>query len=157
MILVDIKSFALSGNFGPILIGARKRDVVTILGTPEDEIDYGDNGSEITYGWYELFFNAGCQLYAIQNDNYDGTDDSTYMFENDKISIVPWLMTSPEAPKFEAVVSILKAESIPFSNEKYYGRRVLWLRSGVMIDFHETPRAIRDRKLLGFRYWPLSK
>ena len=152
--LINIKQFALTGDFGPIKIGENKNSVLNILGKPDDEADLGSSGSEIIFAWYELFLDSNEELFAIQIDNYVSEDPETYNFENDKFKIEPWLMTSPKAPSYNDVIVLLKSEGVSFDEFEYYERSCIKLESDVVIDFHEEPKAVGLRPLLGFRYWP---
>ncbi len=151
--IIDIKDFALSGQFGPFALGASKADVIETLGEPEDEASR-DDGSEIIYAWYELFFDSNDRLCAIKIDHYDARHVSSYQYRNENFEIAPWLMTSPEAPTMQDVMAELDREAIEYRSETDGGRHHLVLSSGVTIDFHPGPKEPPQRPLLGFHYFP---
>lgn len=38
---INLKDFALTGDFGPVKIGMSKEQVINLLGEPEEDNDYG--------------------------------------------------------------------------------------------------------------------
>ncbi len=151
--LITIKRFALTGQFGPIHIGMDKSDVIKALGNPDDEANLGETGSEIIYSWYEFFFNTEGKLRAIQIDNYDPGFPKSYEYKSEIFEIDPWFMRSKNRPKYSEIRGLLIKEGVEFDSIEYYERDVLVLESGVVIDFDDAD-VLDEKGFIGFRFFP---
>ncbi|MBB3166835.1 hypothetical protein [Simiduia aestuariiviva] len=151
---LSIEEFVKTGKFGPVQIGMSKPEIIEFLGEADSDNDMDQNGSILIYGWYELFINSEDRLYSIQNDNYDPKYPETYIFQNSKFEIDPWILNNSTCQNIESISSKLKNSGIRFCLEEYYGRIVIKADSGVIIDFEEDENEIGLRELIGIRYWP---
>ena len=154
MMIVAIKEFVKTGKFGPVNIGMTKPDVLNLLGQPDSDNDIGENGSILLFGWYELFFDHNNVLTAIQNDNYDPEQPETYRFSNDQFEVDSWFLNSRKNQSISSIISFLKGTEIPYVVKDYFGREVIQVASGVIIDFDEDQNQYGVNELLGIRFWP---
>ena len=106
------------------------------------------------YAWYELFFDTDGKLRSIQNDNYKPRDKSTYEFQNQKFSIDSWFLNEVEDQNIESISKLLIEESINYEIVEYFGRNVINVSSGIVIDFDEVANKKGINELIGIRYWP---
>ncbi len=151
---ISIEEFVKTGNFGPINIGMSKADIIGCIGAPDSDNDMGENGFILIYAWYELFINHEDKLTSIQNDNYDPKNPESYTFENEKIEVDPWFLNDVLNQTIESVSKLLKSSGVNFDLADYYGRSVIKVDSGVIIDFSEEKNQNGVRELSGIRYWP---
>ncbi|MBB3168600.1 hypothetical protein [Simiduia aestuariiviva] len=152
--LIRILDFIKTGKFGPVEIGMSKAKVLEVLGPPDDDTDLDGPGSILLYAWYELFFDPDGILKSIQNDNYNPKDTGTYFFENEKFSIDPWFLNEVQEQNIESISRLLSDNGIKFEIVDYYGRNVLKVNSGVIVDFDEDENENGIKELIGVRYWP---
>ena len=151
---ISIEAFLESGKFGPLDIGSSKDKAISILGNPDSNTDIGENGSILQYAWYELFFDNEYRLYSIQNDNYDPKDIATYSFRNENIEIDYWFLNEVENQSIGDIANLLDTKGMVYEIIDYYGRDVIKLASGVVVDFDEEVNEYGVRSLIGIRYWP---
>lgn len=67
---INLRDFALTGEFGPVKIGMTKKQVIDLLGEPEADQDFGTGYTGLLYSWYEFFFETDTGILdSIQNDH----------------------------------------------------------------------------------------
>lgn len=138
--VISLKSFAESGKFGRIELGATKSEVIRILGSDFEFID-GEESCIIQYGWYEFFFWTDSEkLFGIQNDHLQANctnHDEMIEFENDTFKIDTWFLTVGRDYTFSDVISVIGMNQLRFKIEELYkdGPEVLKFDSGVYFDF----------------------
>ncbi|XZF16473.1 hypothetical protein ACTHGU_10055 [Chitinophagaceae bacterium MMS25-I14] len=162
MIKISLKDFVLTGRFGPVTIGMHKTEIISLLGEPDGENDYGTGSSGLNYDWYELFYDTGTGiLHALQNDHL--TANAHYKtanphYRNNKMYIDPWFIRYNRNITRKQITAILQQEKIPFIEKNKWGNDILIFESGVTMDFEDpipdgntTPE---DFVLNGIRYFP---
>ena len=152
--IISIEEFLRSGEFGPVVIGMSKEEVIEYLGQPDSDNDIDKSGSILLYSWYEFFFNNENKLYSIQNDNYDSTDASSFEFKNESIEIDSWFLNNTRNQSIDNIIELLSLKKIDYSVIDYFGRNVIKLTSGVVVDFDEEKNTHGVKELIGIRYWP---
>ena len=139
MTLLNLRDFVLTGHFGPVSIGMNKGEIISKLGMPESDNNYGKSGGSLSYGGYELFYsNLDEKLTAIQNDhllNFGGVHYDSARFENVSFKIDPWFIVPTEKLTYNNVRAILINEKIDFSEEVYWGNNIIKFKSGVYFSF----------------------
>lgn len=139
---ISLKSFAESGKFDSIELGASKSEVIMLLGIDFDFHDAGET-QILKYGWYEFFFRTDSEkLFGIQNQHLQANctnHNEMIEFENKNFKIDSWFLTIGKDYKFSDVITILETEVIQFKIEEEYknGPKVLKLDSGVYFNFSE--------------------
>ena len=151
---ISIEEFLRTGRFGPIEIGIAKCEAISILGAPDSEADLGETGSILLYAWYELFFNHEETLCSIQNDNYNPEIKDSYSFSNDSFQIDPWFLNDVKNKNIIDISQLLDEKCIEYQVVDYYGRDVLKLKCGVIVDFEEDNNECGIKPLSGIRFWP---
>ena len=171
--IISLKDFALTGQFGPVKVGMSKKEVISLLGTPDNDEDLGSGFSEIAYSWYEFFFDDHSdKLYGIQNDALeDGHKDSIF-FKNKHFEIDTWIIEVGKLLTYRDVKAQLKAEGISFDEKEKYDRPHFYFESGAYLDFGKDeggstlegnkwikipPKeydSVEDWPLIGIRYFP---
>lgn len=151
---ISIEEFLETGKFGPLSLGVSKEETISLLGEPDSDNDLGETGSILLYAWYELFFNQEELLHSIQNDNYVPSDKQSYSFKNDKIVIDSWFLNDTENQSLSDISKILDGRRMRYKVIDYYGRDVIKLKSGVVIDFDEEENEYGIKALIGIRFWP---
>lgn len=141
MLNISLKTFALTGEFGPVKIGMHRDEIVRLLGEPEADSDFGAGSSGLLYSWYEFFYltDSG-QLFAIQNDHLYGASDwhaDCILFENEKWKLDAWFLEVGKNFTMEEMRNILKEEGIPFEEQAHYESFMFLLPSGVYFDFFD--------------------
>jgi len=157
---IEIKDFALTGQFGPITIGDSKERIISLLGTPSNEASLGDNGTTIFYGSYEFFIDTNNALYAIQNDGLLNTWENNskilpaFEFYNKHITIIPWLIKNNKLLTYRDVLSELKKSSFNYKEVTYYERHSIHLPSRFVIDFEEETKDLMKKTVSAYLFWP---
>ena len=152
--IISIEEFLEHGAFGPLKIGVSKATVISILGEPTRVLDLGETGTILVYGWYEFFFDRDGLLCSIQNDNYNPKEKNSYFFKNEKIEIDSWFLNGVQNQSIGDIAGILDGKGLDYEVVRYYGRDVIYLKSGVVIDFDEEENECGIKSLVGIRLWP---
>jgi hypothetical protein len=150
--IISMKDFALTGNFGPVKIGMSKNDVIELLGQPSGESALYAGHVGVCYGRYEFFFDQGDILYAIQNDSCDPNFPRHVEFRNKRFKIDPWVLRTPLTHTLTRVGGKLERESIPHSLIDYFGRTAIQFPSKVVLDFSDEGD---DPPITGILFFPL--
>jgi hypothetical protein len=150
--IISLKDFALTGNFGPVRIGMSKNEVIQLLGRPSGEATLNAGHVDVQYGNYEFFFDRGNVLYAIQNDRCDPKFPKMVEFRNRRFKIDPWVLRAPLTHTLTRVGGQLEREGIPHSIVDYFGRTVIQFPSKVVLDFSDEGD---DPPIIGIRFWPV--
>ena len=70
MTTISLKDFLLTGNFGPVPFRTTKAEIISLLGKPGEDRDFGSGISYLFYNGFEfLYWTEDGELYAIQNDS----------------------------------------------------------------------------------------
>jgi len=131
-----------------------KESVIKHLGQPDSDNDMQENGCILLYSWYEFFFDHKNKLHSIQNDNYAPSDAASFEFKNEAIEIDSWFLNSTPNQTLESILNLLNAKNIDSALVNYFGRNVIKVNSGVIVDFDEEKNSDGVRELIGIRYWP---
>ncbi len=138
---INLKEFALTGDFGPVKIGMTKGQVIELLGEPDSDNDYGTGSTGLLYSWYEFFFDKKTEiLKSIQNDHLQADceeHNESILFKNDKIEIDIWFLKLNQDVTRREVKEILQQQEISFSEEEYWGNEIIRFKSGVYFDFDD--------------------
>lgn len=136
---INLKEFALTGDFGPVKIGMIKEQVIELLGEPDSDNDFGSGFTGLLYSWYEFFFDKKTKiLKSIQNDHLQADCEEhkeNILFKNDKIEIDIWFLKLNQDLTRREVKEILQKQEISFSEEEYWGNEIIRFESGVYLDF----------------------
>ncbi|WP_299104111.1 hypothetical protein [uncultured Tenacibaculum sp.] len=136
---INLKEFALTGDFGPVKIGMTKEQVIELLGEPDSDNDFGSGSTGLLYSWYEFFFDKKTKiLKSIQNDHLQADCEEhkeNILFKNDKIEIDIWFLKLNQDLNRREVKEILQKQEISFSEEEYWGNEIIRFESGVYLDF----------------------
>ncbi|WP_405207170.1 hypothetical protein [Aquimarina sp. LLG6339-5] len=136
---INLKEFALTGDFGPVKIGMTKEQVIELLGEPDSDNDYGAGSTGLLYSWYEFFFDKKTKiLKSIQNDHLQADcedHNENILFKNNKIEIDIWLLKPYQDITLKEVKETLNDQKISFVEEKYWESEIIRFESGVYLDF----------------------
>jgi hypothetical protein len=149
MITISLKDFVLNGNFGPVKIGMTRDEVVSLLGKPEGEGDFGSGYGGLLYAWYEFFYDKekNDRIYAMQNDHLAicpnlktkrVNNKSEICFSNDYFTIDIWFLKKGWYLTYKDVVQVLKKEKIDYEIIEKHGVPIFKFTSGVEIDFDDN-------------------
>ncbi len=163
MFTVNIKNFALTGQFGPVQIGMHREEVERLLGEPDGRTSWNSAPEEpdhIYYSRYEFFFEKSI-LVAVQNDNFFPQWPELVRYESKTFKIDPWILDASPKTTLSEVIERLDAENIAFEQIEYFERPGIQLASGVVLDFddwdedeHDTEPPLERRELIAIRYFP---
>lgn len=155
---ISLKDFAITGRFGPVSIGMTKNQVIDLLGQPEEENDFNQGSSGLTYSWYEFFYWTDTEIvYAIQNDHlttwpyFKGKAKrinhiNAIYFKNEKFELDIWFLKPGKDICYEKVIEILDIENIRYKEiENPSSVYMIEFESGVRLDFNdESNRSYKD-------------
>lgn len=116
--LISIKDFAITGNFGPVRIGMNNLQVTALLGAPGDVGDFGSGSSGLIYSGYEFFF-FDDKLMGIQNDWIDFREPKWVYWRNDHIKIDPWILTGDRGTKCEELLLVCREDGVDCETIEY--------------------------------------
>jgi hypothetical protein len=134
--LISIKEFAKTGNFGPVRTGMNRSQVTGFLGAPDDTWDDAIGNSGLLYGGYEfLFFDDA--LIIIQNDWVDLHHLDTVYWGNDCFKIDPWILAGKRGTSVAEILLVCREDGVECEIIEYYGRAGLRTKCGVVLDFGE--------------------
>ena len=162
---INLKEFAITGNFGPIKLGMTKADLINSFSKPDDDNNYGTGYGGVNYGMYEFFYQMELgRITGIQNDHYDPEYPGCFVFKNDSFELDSWFFEANRDYDLKGVSGILTAEQLEFKIEKYLDRKIIVMPSGFVIDFDneiwneqtgkwEITANEENSKLIGFRYF----
>lgn len=161
---IRISKFLRTGRFGPVKIEDSKAEVIRKLGKPDGEIQVKKPFIGIYYGRYEFFFD-GSGLRSIQNDHFNPGFPDSMEFSNREIHIDPEFLRADKMKKLNEIESELIKHKIPYKYLEYWGRMVLKMESGVVIDFNDEKwdenedsttkiNNPQEYELIGIRYYP---
>ncbi|MFT3793105.1 hypothetical protein [Flavobacterium sp.] len=154
-ITIDLKDFLLTGNFGPVVIGMTKDDVIHWLGDPGQVHDFKSGSAVLFYNGFELFYSTDDdQLYAIQNDNlyYLFEENAPYPI-NEKVSVDTSFLHFGKPLTLGNLKDYLAQQQIDFEivHKDEYDEIVL--ESGVKFDFENRGSKPDACLLNGIRYF----
>lgn len=150
---VSIQAFLRNGKFGGVEVGMSKHTVLNLLGEPSSDHSLGETGSILLYSWYEFFFDDEDILNYIQNDSYNPEDIDSYQFQNEKFEVDAWFMDGSKNQGIDEVKKRLDQENFEYRVEEYYGREIIKLASGVVVDFDDCENSHGIKELTGIRYF----
>lgn len=139
---IRILDFIKTGKFGSIQLGMTDKEVINILGQPENE-----GGSEdaffFSYGWWEIHFLRDNQnkAFLIHNDHllFDCTNhDEMVEFENKHFKIELDFIKPFEHIRLRKITSILNEQKIHFKLIDDDYQPILQLENSVYMDFTDS-------------------
>ena len=142
---INLKEFAITGNFGPIKLGMTKADLINSLGKPDDDNNYGVGYGGVNYGMFEFFYQMELgRITGIQNDHYDPEYPECFVFKNDSFQLDSWFFEANKDYDLKGVAGILTADQLEFKIEKFLDRKIIVMLSGFVIEFELTLSNHRD-------------
>jgi hypothetical protein len=145
---VDLKTFLLSGQFGPLTLGLSRSQIVKSLGWP-DGWTHGEHkliASVWAYDWIEFYFDSQHRLELIRSDHMDAFED------NQRFNFDTWILNP--GLSLEQAEAALLSENMPFQKTKHprYDINYLHLQSGVEVSFEPDEDQPSPPYLVAFHY-----
>jgi hypothetical protein len=149
---VDLKTFLISGQFGSIMLGLSRSQIVKLLGWPDAWLPKTKLTAYLwAYEWIEFYFDMEDRLCLIRCDYMDALEG------NERFTFQPRIL-NPHL-SLEAAERTFIDENIPFQridNPKFEISQLI-LQSGVELSFEPDDDLPLGRYLSAFHYRnPLS-
>ncbi len=136
MVIISLKTFALTGKFGFVEIQMTLSRVMELLGKPSGISHNESSGFDMLHygGKYEFFFFEQ-KLIGIQNDHLAFFKQDMALFSNDIFQIEPWFMKRRIERTYKDVIYFLEKSKITYVEKIKHEIVFLYLPSGVSFDF----------------------
>lgn len=144
---VDLKTFLISGQFGPIMLGLSRSQILKLLGWPDAWLPKTKLTAYLwAYEWIEFYFDTEDRLCLIRCDHIDALEDNEcFIFES-------WILNRDLS--LEAGERTFIDENVPFQkidNPKFEISQLI-LQSGVELSFEPDDDLPLGRYLSAFHY-----
>ncbi|MGB0839490.1 MAG: (d)CMP kinase [Chitinophagales bacterium] len=142
--IISLKKFAQTGQFGNLTLGMSREAVFAQLGKPTSKDEVMNSQGHIAYAWYEFFFDESDCLKRIQNKYIIADLPEAYDFKNDHFSIDLWLLETGKPLKFLEAKRQLQDADMVWDICDYEQGQCICFESGVEWLFANTATSFQE-------------